>query len=99
MADRKSRESDPGDSFDGGYHLWAQEQHKKRVAKTPDRIEYAKQQFEKNGIQYCLKNPETGHFHCWRQSDNKLFQFYAGTGKIMGMNKRGIANLIKELRK
>ena len=99
MADRKSREADPSDSFDGGYHLWAQEQHKKRVAKNPQRVEYAKQQFEKNGIRYCLKNQMIGHFHCWRLSDNKLFQFYAGTGKIMGMNKRGLANLVKELRK
>ena len=57
------------------------EEHNKRVAKTPDRIEYAIQQFEKNDIEYVLKNPAIGHFHCRRKRDDKLFQFWAGTGK------------------
>ena len=73
--------------------------HDERVAKTPDRIEYAIQQFEKNGIKYELKNVATGHFHCWRKSDNKLYQFWASTGKILGYNNRGIKLLIKELLK
>lgn len=30
---RTDRESDPGESFDGGYHLYAKEKHKERVAK------------------------------------------------------------------
>ncbi|MCH5210412.1 MAG: hypothetical protein J1F01_05545 [Oscillospiraceae bacterium] len=42
----KERINDPVDSFDGGYHLFAKEQHKKRVRKTPDRINYAIRQFE-----------------------------------------------------
>ena len=75
------------------------QQHDERVAKNPDRIEYAIQQFEKYEIQYELKNQGNGHFHCWRKSDNKLFQFWAGTGKILGYNNRGIALLIKELLK
>ena len=98
--DRAYREANPEESFDGGYHLWAQEQHKKRVAKTPDRIAYAIQQFEANGIEYALKNEQTGHFHCWRKSDGKLFQFYAGTGKIQGYDRaRGIHKLIRLLEK
>jgi hypothetical protein len=95
---KAEREVDPGESFDGGYHLYAQEKHRERVAKNPDRIAYAIQQFEAHEIKYQLKNEQTGHFHCWRKADDKLFQFYAGTGKIQGVvNARGIRNLIKLL--
>lgn len=72
--------------------------HTERVKKTPSRIEYAIEQFKKNDIEYVLKNSSTGHFHCYRKSDDKLFQFYAGTGKIQGYDKiRGIHALIKLL--
>jgi len=71
--------------------------HTERVEKTPDRIDYAIQQFERNGIRYELKNPAIGHFHCWRKSDDKLYQFWAGTGKILGYRNRGIHLLIREL--
>lgn len=73
---------------------YSKQMHKERVAKMPERIEFAKMMFEKHGIEYQLKNSTTGHFHCWRKSDDKLFQFYAGTGKIQGMRVRGIRNLI-----
>lgn len=70
---RKEREENPGESFDGGYHL------------------YAKEQFQRNNIEFTLKNA---------QSDDKLFQFWAGTGKIMGYdNARGIHALIKLLKR
>lgn len=76
----------------------AKENHAARVAKNPSRIEYAIKQFELHNIEYELKNEQTGHFHCYRKSDDKLFQFYAGTGKIMGeQNRRGIHALIKIL--
>lgn len=87
------------DSFDCGYHLYAKEKHKERVAKTTGRISYAINQFEEHGIKHKLKNEQTGHFHCWRKSDDKLFQFYAGTGKIQGYKIRGIQNLIRLLEK
>ena len=74
-------------------------EHDERVAKTPDRIEYAVSKFEENGIRYELKNPGIGHFHCWRKSDGKLYQFWAGTGKILGYRNRGIKMLIRELLK
>ena len=87
------------EDFEGIAQL-AKENHKNRIAKNPDRIKYAIEQFEKNGIEYYLKNEQTGHFHCHRKSDDKLFQFYAGTGKIMGyQNARGIHTLIKMLTK
>ena len=76
----------------------AKQNHEKRVAKTPDRIAYALQQFQNHGIEFQLKNEQTGHFHCWRKSDDRLFQFYAGTGKIQGFsNVRGIHALIRML--
>ena len=94
---RTEREANPEESFDGGYHVYAEQKHKERVAKNHIRIEYAIEQFEQHNIEYQLKNSQTGHFHCWRKTDDKLFQFYAGTGKIMGRNIRGIHNLIKLL--
>lgn len=81
-----------------GIREYAKEQHRKRVSENPNRIKYAIEQFEKHNIEYNLKNEETCHFHCRRKSDDKLFQFYAGTGKIMGFeNKRGIHSLIRLL--
>ena len=81
-----------------GIREYAKEQHAKRVADNPNRIQYAIEQFEKHEIEYTLKNEQTGHFHCRRKSDDKLFQFYAGTGKIMGYDKaRGIHALIRLL--
>ena len=76
----------------------AKARHQERMAKTPKRIKYAISLFEKNGIEYKLLNVSIGHFHCWRKSDRKLFQFWAGTGKILGHeNARGIHRLIKML--
>lgn len=76
----------------------AKENHAKRVMDNQNRIQYAIQQFEKHDIEYVLKNEITGHFHCRRKSDDKLFQFYAGTGKIAGFERqRGIHALIKLL--
>lgn len=92
---RREREAHPEDSFDGGYHLYAEEMHRQRVAKNPDRIAYAIEQFKAHNIEYVLKNPTTGHFHCRRKTDDALIQFYAGTGKIMGRNIRGIHNCIR----
>lgn len=72
--------------------------HADRLAKNPDRVNYAIAQFEKAEIEYSLKNPTTGHFHCRRKSDDRLIQFYAGTGKIQGFeNQRGIHALLKIL--
>lgn len=87
------------DSFDCGYHEYAKEKHAERVAENPDRIAFVIKQFENNNIEYTLKNEATGHFHCRRKSDDKLFQFYAGTGKIVGESERGIHALIKILTK
>ena len=51
---KDERISDPAESFDGGYHIFAEESHKKRVAKNPDRISYAISQFDLNNIEFVL---------------------------------------------
>jgi len=62
-----------------------------------ERLQYATKQLQKHGIEFSLKNEQSGHFHCRRKSDDKLMQFWAGTGKIMGHEERGIHNLINLL--
>lgn len=88
----------------------AKQNHAERVAKTPDRIRYAEEQFKLNNIKYILKNSSNGHFHCF-DSNGNLFQFWCSTGKIFYDYKveqarqfkkscreyRGIDNLIKLL--
>lgn len=62
------------------------------------RIKYAIEQLEKHNIEYVLVNETTSHFHCRRKSDDKLFQFYATTGKIQGVSdKKGIHRLVEIL--
>jgi hypothetical protein len=81
-----------------GIAAHAKEVHARRVADNPRRVRFAIDLFDEHCIRYELKNETTGHFHCWRKKDGKLFQFYAGTGKIQGEpNKRGIRALIKIL--
>ena len=92
---RKEREANPEESFDGGYHLYAEELHRQRVAKNADRIAYATAQFRAHNIELALKNATTGHFHCRRKTDDALIQFYAGTGTIVGRSVRGIQNCIR----
>lgn len=71
---------------------------KKEETEISSRIQYAEKLFEEHNIEYSLKNKNSGHFHCRRKSDDKLFQFYAGTGKIQGIsNARGIHAFIKIL--
>jgi len=94
----KEREESPGESFDGGYHLYAKEKHKERVSKNGDRVKFAVEQLTANNIEFVLKNESIGHFHCRRKSDDALIQFWAGTGKILGHEKRrGIHSLIQIL--
>jgi len=74
-------------------------QSKKTQAKNPnqERLQYAMAQLDKHGIEYVLKNEVSGHLHCRRKSDDSLMQFWAGTGKIMGCEAKGIHNLIELL--
>ena len=59
-----------------------------------ERLQYATEQLEQHNIEFRLKNKQTGHLHCRKKSDDKLIQYWAGTGKIMGHEKCGIHNLI-----
>ena len=36
---RREREADPGESFDGGYHLYAQEMHRQQAERKAERKE------------------------------------------------------------
>jgi predicted aspartyl protease len=69
-----------------------------KQASTAERAQYAIRQFEDNNIEFSLKNEASGHFHCRRKSDDKLIQFWAGTGKILGHDdSHGIHSLIELL--
>lgn len=92
---KKEREAHPEESFDGGHLPYVEKLHRQLAAKNSDRIAYAIQQLEAHSIEYTLKNKTTGHFHCRCKTDDALIQFYAGTGKIVGRDIRGIHNLIK----
>lgn len=73
--------------------------HKKRVAKTPERIIYAIDKFKTNGIRYKLSNKSNGYFHVYDKNNN-IIHFWASTGKIAGVeNYRGIHYLLKLLLK
>ena len=62
-----------------------------------ERLKFAAELLNKHDIEYSIKNEQTGHLPCRRKSDDKLIQFWAGTGKIMGYEEVGIHNLIKFL--
>ena len=61
------------------------QKHKERVAKTPQRIEYAKQEFEKHSIDAELKNEQTGQFNI--EAGTHIITYYCSTGKILVDNK------------
>ena len=62
-----------------------------------ERLQFAVAQLEKHNIEFGIKNEQSGHIHCRRKHDDKLVQFWAGTGRIMGHEELGIHNLIKLL--
>ena len=63
--------------------------------KSQERLKYATEQLEKAGIEFYVKNKETGHLNCYSWSDDKPIQFWAGSGKIAGFEERGIHSLIR----
>lgn len=74
---------------------FAKENHDERVAKTPQRLKYATEQLERNGISYKICNETTGQINCYFL-DGTTLTFYAGTGKIKGYKtQRGIKAFIK----
>ena len=65
--------------------------------RTQERLKFAIELLVKNDIEFSLKNEQTGHLHCRSKLDDSLVQFWAGTGKIMGYEEKGIHNLVKIL--
>ena len=71
------------------------EVHKERVAKNPERLEYAENILKANGIKYKVCNKETAQINAY-SAGGKLYTFYAGTGKIKGYrNARGIHTFLR----
>jgi len=71
--------------------------HSNAKNSTEERFQYAIKQLKKHDIEFSVKNKQSGHLHCRKKSDDKLIQFWTGTGKIMGHENCGIHNLIKLL--
>ena len=69
----------------------------KTAKTTKERLQFAIAMLEKHDIEFSIKNEHSGHLHCRRKFDDKLMQFWAGTGKIMESEKRGIHNFIEML--
>ena len=80
-----------------------QQAQEKRENCFEDRLEYAKKQFEINGIKYKLCNELNGHFNLYK--DNKVvMSFWSYTGKCYisstGYSENiGIKNCIKKYKK
>ena len=82
------------EDFEGLRHI-AKANHDARVAKTPQRLKYATEQLERNGISYKICNDTTGQINCYF-ANGKILTFYAGTGKIKDYeNRRGIKTFIR----
>lgn len=71
--------------------------HKERVSKTPERLAYAIKQLEGNGIEFYVKDAETGHIQAYKKSNDELVNFWAGAGTINSKKcpMRGIHSLVK----
>jgi len=62
-----------------------------------ERLQFAIEQLKKHEIEFSVKSEQSGHLHCRKKSDDTLVQYWAGTGKIMGCETKGVHNLIKLL--
>lgn len=90
----------PTEDFGCCDYNWKEEREKERLEQTNKRLEYAISRFEQLKLKYKVCNKNIGQVNVWRPSDNKIFSFYARTGKIAGVNNiRGIENFIKFLSK
>ena len=65
--------------------------------KMASRIAYATKILAEHDVEYVIKDETTGHIQVWRKSDDKVFNFWAGTGTIESNNhpKRGVHNLVR----
>lgn len=71
------------------------EKRQERIAKNPQRLEYAENILKRNGIEYRVCNRTTTQINAYTAS-GKIHTFYAGTGKIRGYNNaRGIHTFLR----
>lgn len=69
--------------------------YKLKTSRTLERTYYAQTTFDKNKIDYSMRNKNLGYFICY-DNTGRHYEFYAGTGKIQGYsNIRGIYALIQ----
>lgn len=64
--------------------------------KMRSRIAYATKILVEHDVEFTIKDETAGHMQVWRKSDDKVFNFWAGTGTIESKNypKKGIHNLV-----
>lgn len=78
-----------------GIREYARQQHRDRVAKTPERLAYAVKLLKDNEITFKVCNETTGQINAYF-ANGKCLTFYVGTGKIQGYeNLRGINNFLR----
>lgn len=71
------------------------EEEKIRREKQRKRIEYAMKRFDEERIRYSRPNEDSDRFVVFNDSNTKRYQFYAGSGLILGpYEDRGIENMV-----
>ena len=68
----------------------------KNVLATHELVDEAIERFDHYGFPYEVKSYDIGHIHVWDLEGNR-YQFWAGTGKILGYRIYGIDALIRLL--
>lgn len=65
------------------------------VERNGKRTEYAIKRFEEEGIRYIRPSKESDRFIVFSNDNGRKYQFYAGTGLILGpYENRGIENMV-----
>ena len=65
------------------------------IERNMKRTEYAIKRFEDEGIRYIRPSEDSDRFIVYSQDNGRKYQFYAGTGLILGpYEDRGIENMI-----
>lgn len=72
-------------------------EHEERAAKTPERLAHIEKLLRRERVDYKVHNPITGHLTAYDVDGNPQ-QYWAGTGKIGGLEPRGCRNFISLLK-
>ncbi|GEM_PF-4317896 len=70
------------------------------VERNVRRTEYAIKRFDEEGIRYVRPSQDSDRFIVFGADNNRKYQFYAGTGLILGpYEDRGIENMVRVAKK